>query len=467
MTLRKSLAAGALALMLPLSAMAATDFKINGFTTIQMGATDTDQTYVATNKDLGFSEGTLLGLQMRFAPNNQVPISFVTQLLARAQDDWKLNADWAFVNWKVNDEFNVNVGRIKLPLFIISEAYDVGLTYPWIRPPEELYGFGNVPLTALTGMSFDYRKYFDDNWVRAQIYTGRDVLSAPALGTVIGGDIKTMYGMVLSAGTENLEVRAGAAELTINMTLRSDILSLPAAKQMQADIGTSVVQATAALTGANAVVDGIEAQINAAGGINNPAAAVYIPAYQSALTDMQVAGASLQTAAANASAAEAIFAQIPDDGDAKFKSVGARYDNGTLMFITEVGDRTIGGLPFADTLAGFATFGMHMGKFLPHFTYSAVQAEHSDLSNQSQESYILGMRYDVQPWAALKMEYQYTKLGDANLRSAGSPLINPNISATQYVQSMGLFNVVPDLTTFKADVPDKLNKVSLALNIVF
>lgn len=468
MTLRKSLAAGALALMLPLSAMAATDFKINGFSTVQMGVTDTDQTYVASDKDLGFSEGTLLGLQMRFAPNNEVPISFVTQLLARASEDWNMRADWAFVNWKVNDEFNINVGRIKLPVFLISEAYDVGITYPWIRPPEELYGFANVPATALSGFSIDYRKYFDDNWVRAQFYGGRDNFTIPALGTRFTAETNQMLGLALSAGTENFEARLSYTDVKLSMNLRDDLLALPAAQELQANVGNSVVSATAALAGANAAVNGIEAQINSVGGITNPAAAAYMPAYQAALADMAAAGAALQTAGAQAAGAAATFAAIPNGtGDAGFMGVGARYDNGTVLLMGEAGKRPVGGIPFPDTTAGFVTAGLHMGQFLPHLTYSAVDSENSDLLNQTQESYILGLRYDVQPWAALKVEYQYTKLGDANLRRAGSPLINPSIASTQYVQSSGLFNEPLDLTTLSADVPDEVNKISLAFNMVF
>lgn len=458
MTLRKSLAAGALALTVPWSAMAATDFKINGFSTIQAAATDTDQTYVASDKDLGFSEGTLLGLQMRFAPNNDVPISFVTQLLARAQDDWKMNADWAFVNWKVNDEFNVNVGRIKLPVFLISESYDVGITYPWIRPPEELYGFANVPVTALAGFSLDYRKYFDDNWVRAQVYGGRDSFTIPALGTKFSAEVSQMYGLALSAGTENFEARLSFTDVKLTMNLRDDLLALPAAQELQANVGNSVVSATAALAGANAVVSGLEAA-----GV--PASD---PAYQAALANMMAAGAALQTAGAQAAGAAATFAAIPNGtGDAGFMGVGARYDNGTVLLMGEAGKRPVGGIPFPDTTAGFVTAGVHMGQFLPHLTYSTVDSENSDLINQNQESYILGVRYDVQPWAALKVEYQYTKLGDANLRQAGSPLINPSIASTQFVQSSGLFNEPLDLTTLSADVPDEVNKISLAFNMVF
>ncbi len=479
MLIRKSLAVGALALTLPLSVMAASDFKVNGFSTVQLSATDTDEMYVQTDKDGTFNEGTLLGLQMRFAPNNDVPLSFVTQLLSRAQNQWSVDADWAYINWKVSEEFNVNVGRVKLPIFLISEAYDVGITYPWIRPPEELYGFGNVPMTALTGLSLDYRKYFDETWVRGQFYYGRDKVAVPALGIVIDGEITHMTGVVFSTGTENLEVRLGYHDVGVVMDLTSQLSSLPAAQTLQAQIGQSVLEATAALAGADAQLAGANAQINGLeaamipyggyAGAPAPLQAQYMAAVNSLTTygaAVLTAGNDLAAAGAQAAALGQVFGSIPSgDGTAKFKNIGLRYDDGTYMLISEVGDRPIGGIPFPDTLAGFVTVGMHMGKVLPHFTYSAVESENSNLSNQSQESYILGVRYDVQPWAALKMEYQYTELGDAQMRDPSSPLVT--VMGAPVLTSTGLFNVVPDLTTFNSDVPDSLNKLSMSLTMVF
>jgi len=161
-----------------------------------------------------------------------------------------------------------------------------------------------------------------------------------------------------------------------------------------------------------------------------------------------------------------VFSSISsDDGVAKFQSLGLRYDDGTYLFISELGNRQIGGIPFPDTLAGFATVGMHFGKVLPHFTYSTVESDNSNLQNVSQSSYILGVRYDVQPWAALKMEYQYTELGDAQLRDPSSPLVT--VMGSPVLTSSGLFNVVPDLTTFSTNVPDSLNKLSMSLTMVF
>ncbi|MBV1871134.1 MAG: hypothetical protein KUG83_01180, partial [Gammaproteobacteria bacterium] len=69
MSLNKSLAAGALALALPMSAMAASDFKVNGFANAGYAWVDSDETYLFADKDGSFNESSHFGLQMRFSPN--------------------------------------------------------------------------------------------------------------------------------------------------------------------------------------------------------------------------------------------------------------------------------------------------------------------------------------------------------------------------------------------------------------
>ena len=117
-------------------------------------------------------------------------------------------------------------------------------------------------------------------------------------------------------------------------------------------------------------------------------------------------------------------------------------------------------LEFPDNDTGFATLGYRIGKYMPHITYSMIDSNDSILINQSQSSVIAGLRYDVQPWAALKFELQYTELGDDNTREHG-PLVGSALP------SIGLFDEQPDLVTFVADVPDELVKAQIAFSMVF
>jgi len=462
MSLKKSLAVGALAMALPMSAMAVSDFKVNGFANAGFTWTDTDETYLFTTKDGSFSEASFFGLQMRFAPSTDVPITFVTQLLAKGRSGWNVDADWAFVNWKVNDDFSINVGKVKLPIFLISEAYDVGITYPWIAPPEEIYGFANVPFTSITGLSLDYNHYFDETWINAKFYMGKDTAEIPALGAKVPVEVQQMFGAVFSVGGENWELRASTAVVDLYVPIADTLQSLPVAQAMQAEIGAAIMEATAGLAGANSAVLGAQAQLDAALATGTPAEqAAAGAAYAGALGNLDTAGAALASAAGEAANIEALFAVIPNgSGEADFYSLGFRYDGDRAFVMTELARRGVDGVPFPDTDAAFVTVGYRMDKFTPHLTYSTIETEDSILVNQSQSSIIMGVRYDVQPWAALKFELQYTELGDPTIREYG-PLVGSELL------SNGLFNELPDLATFAGDVPDELIRAQVAFTMVF
>ena len=449
MSMGKSLATGVLALTLPLSSMAVSDFNINGFANAGFAWTDTDETYVAADKDGSFSEATFLGLQMRFQPNADVPVSFVTQLMARAREGWDMKADWAYISWVPVDNLSFSVGRVKAPLFLISEAYDVGVTYPWISPPEEIYGFANVPMTSMTGLSVDYNYYFDELWLRAQFYLGRDDFGIPAMGAEVAGELTRMAGVALTVGNEELEVRLGVAEVKLIMALKDTLLALPVAQQMQADLGAEMMGAIAGVTVANATINALQAA-------NADQATL-----TAALVELGAATDNLAAAGQNAAYMESLFAVLPNGaGDSMFYSLGGRYNGDKVFLMAEIARREIEDVPFPDTTSGFITAGYKMDKWMPHLTYSMLDSEDSILVNQTQASIMAGVRYDIQPWAAVKFEVQRVELGDANIRKYG-PLKGSALSST------GLFNELPDLTTFAGDVPDSLNKVNLAITMVF
>ena len=459
MSLNKSLAAGALALALPMSAMAASDFKVNGFANAGYTWVDSDETYLFADKDGSFNESSHFGLQMRFSPNEDVPISFVMQLLAKGRFQWEVNADWAFINWQASESLSVNLGRVKLPFFLISESYDVGITYPWILPPEEIYGFSNVPFTSVTGLSLDYTHYFDETWVNAKFISGRDHTTVPAMSADIPVEILQFFGAAFAIGGEAWEARLSASKVEFSMNIADALLALPVATAGKDAAGNAIVTPTALLAMINAAEDGdptAQGMIAAQAGIG--VGSLTQGVYDAARAEQT---AALAAGFAGGAELEALFGAIPNGtGNAEFYSAGFRYDGDKLFFMTEAARRSVRGVPFPDTNSGFFTVGYRIDKMMPHFTYSVLDTEDSILVNQTQTSAILGLRYDIEPWAALKFEMQYTELGDDNIRESG-PLMGSPLPST------GLFNELPDLTTFTGDVPDEVLKLQVALTMVF
>jgi hypothetical protein len=117
-----------------------------------------------------------LGIQISADVNPRVSVT--GQLLARGNDPagrYNVNADWAFVTYKATDAASVRVGKLKLTSYLISDYYEVGYAYPWVRPPQEVYSTN--PITAIDGVDALVRFNFGNNSLLLQPYagSGRDI----------------------------------------------------------------------------------------------------------------------------------------------------------------------------------------------------------------------------------------------------------------------------------------------------
>jgi len=68
--------------------------------------------------------------------------------------------EWANVEYQFTPNFSIRAGRTVLPTFLYSGSRKVGYTYPWVRPPLEVYS--RVPVTASDGVDASYRAHVGD-----------------------------------------------------------------------------------------------------------------------------------------------------------------------------------------------------------------------------------------------------------------------------------------------------------------
>ncbi len=133
-------------------AYAERSIQTNGFLTAGFSQNDQDVSYTGVKDEMNFSKLSVIGIQTSFTPNES-SIQLVSQLLARGKNSWEIDAEWAYLAYQPNNQVELQAGRFRFPGFMISQYYDVGVSYPWITPPEELYGFANVPITAINGLN--------------------------------------------------------------------------------------------------------------------------------------------------------------------------------------------------------------------------------------------------------------------------------------------------------------------------
>lgn len=114
-----------------------------------------------TNGSLNFTDGSLLGLNLRGDMGEGW--SMMVQLLVSgtqapgifSEPDWKPRADWFYLVYNPLDGLTFKLGRQIFPNWLLSEFIDVGVTYPWRRPPNYVYSVS--PFKAFNGATAEYR----------------------------------------------------------------------------------------------------------------------------------------------------------------------------------------------------------------------------------------------------------------------------------------------------------------------
>lgn len=124
--------------------------ELDGFLTAGFSLHDQeDATYLDTiTDDIRFDNDSKFGLQVTADVSENMQV--VSQILAAGSDEnFDLDVEWAYLDWVLNDTVSLRGGKVKEPVFLISDYIEVGYAYPWIRPPQEVYR--NNPINTING----------------------------------------------------------------------------------------------------------------------------------------------------------------------------------------------------------------------------------------------------------------------------------------------------------------------------
>ena len=112
--------------------------RISGFARLVGGYLDEEKaTYLDYDDSISFGEHSLFALQTDVDFSEQ--FSFTTQLLAHASHRRDSGVEWAYLSYRPTRNWQFKAGKLRTPFFIYSDTLDVGLTYPWIVPPQQVY----------------------------------------------------------------------------------------------------------------------------------------------------------------------------------------------------------------------------------------------------------------------------------------------------------------------------------------
>jgi hypothetical protein len=158
---------------------------ISGFGTAALTATNTDDAeFIRPNQAAGATTSARTGVDSNFGI--QATAKFSDNLSATAQglvrknganDAYGAELAWAFLKYKLNDDFAFRIGRIALPIYMISDFRNVGYANTMIRPPAEVYR--QVNSGGVEGADVLYQHSFDDTTLTAQFAVGQGKTYSP------------------------------------------------------------------------------------------------------------------------------------------------------------------------------------------------------------------------------------------------------------------------------------------------
>ncbi|MDN3378109.1 MULTISPECIES: porin [unclassified Pseudoalteromonas] len=347
------------------SASSYAEVRINGFASIVGGKTlDDDTTLYGYDNDISFKNESVFALQL--SADLQDKLSATAQIVARGENDFDAEFEWAYLTYEFTDELQLSAGKMRVPFYRYSDFLDVGYAYRWVRPPQSVY---NLPFSTYEGLSLLYSSQIGD-W-------------DSTLQGIYGSYDGTIAVVSVNGDTELNDI-AG-----VNWTLSYDWFSARAAYFI-ADTSIAIE--------------------------NDNATAV-------ALNE-------LETKLRNAGFVDQADNIAVDEDDGSFLALGFSIDYNNVLFDAEYTEFEVDNSALAKQTQYYTSVGYRIDEWTVHLTYENNDDKHEksrynalpavpDLnqginlvlegSKAKSNVYTIGTRYDFHPSAALKVDFSRFK----------------------------------------------------------
>ena len=143
------------------------NWQFSGFGSIGVGKVNRDDfQFGEADKNWDFDNDTRLGIQRQGNITEQ--LSFTTQIsssgLALGGDEsYDPKLQWLFLSYQATPNLQMRLGRLRSSHYIYSSTRDVGYSYPWARPPIDVYTYLLQPLGNIDGADLQYTMDVSDN----------------------------------------------------------------------------------------------------------------------------------------------------------------------------------------------------------------------------------------------------------------------------------------------------------------
>jgi hypothetical protein len=157
----------------------------------------------AYRKTSSLEPETRAGIQLKYTVSRD--LNLVTQIVTRATDP-KPSVQWAYGSYAIDKQWEVQLGRKRIPLYFYSDYQDVGVAYPWVGVPPELYGW---EVTNYNGASVRFKTSLGDTNISASMFAGRETVkdalymrlyydspTKVSWSKLVGGDVEVVHGVL-------------------------------------------------------------------------------------------------------------------------------------------------------------------------------------------------------------------------------------------------------------------------------
>ncbi|MBP8295310.1 MAG: hypothetical protein KAX84_04320 [Burkholderiales bacterium] len=141
-------------------------------------------------------------------------LSAVVQVIAEQNYDhsYRPHIEWANIKYQFTPDFSVRAGRIVLPIFMTADTRKIGYANPWVRPPTEVYNL--APISTSDGLDASYRLQLGAATNTFQVAGGREDKRF-AGATAKARELMTVVNTI-EHGYSTLRLSYGRARITIS-----------------------------------------------------------------------------------------------------------------------------------------------------------------------------------------------------------------------------------------------------------
>lgn len=347
----------------------ANDLNINGFMSVGVGTSDKDIGINRMDDGANFTNDAVVGLQISKRLNSTTTAT--TQLIARGDDGFNSEAAWAYVTYAATNNTDVRIGRLRTPFFYYSDFLEVGYAYNWIRPVTEVYGTLE-PFSSLNAIDVSHSFSIGRNDGSIQAYYGRynGDFELP-LGTQFAPttiELENAMGLVFSATRGNFGTRISFHQASVSADVNFEGLFIETG------------------AGPEKVEDGL---------VNVPGVG---PLPVGLVTNTPV-----------------------DDRVTEFYQAALTFDNGDFSAIAEATQLKHRNGAFTNEMGYLVSVAKRFDDTTIHLTYSGNEdkpsSKYNQLQDETQNSVILGARFDYDAATAFKIEAQHTEYDEGTANS--------------------------------------------------